>query len=555
MPATEEQLAIEYLTPRGITQVRAFAGTGKTTSLVQLAKRQSILGKRCVYLTYTKSAQLDAERRFGRAALCKTINGLAYPVTGVRYKHKLADLNLRAISNALGLGYDWHTARAVSDTVEYFCCSDLLEFPLLAMRLNGPVNLSVAVSARVAELAHSLWQMMVDPSNAISMTHAGYLKLFHLERCQIACDYLLLDEAQDSNPVTLAIILGQRCPVVLVGDQYQSIFAFRGAENAFATIAPDQVLPLTQSFRFGPKVAAVANSLLWGFFGETTEVIGSGPDTTVLRSCADMGSDQHAILARSNSELFSRAIIHAQANAKLGFVGGVASYNFSKIVDAWHLCANEHHLIRDQFIREFPSFTELDEYARDAGDVELNRMVGLVHAYGQSISDLIDLIHARSLGHLAQADVVLSTAHRSKGLTLDHVELADDFPEIIDDVGYPLQPEVLSRQEIHLLYVAATRASKSLTLNSALHDFLRATHAQIDIWDKPKALPVDLAKSISNPVSPVLTGAPLPWHDSSPLPTASRAMPNAAVAQAARRRNLHSQQHQSNVGRAQPELF
>ena len=168
------------------------------------------------------------------------------------------------------------------------------------------------------------------------------------------------------------------------------------------------MLPLTQSFRFGPKVAAVANSLLWGFFGETTELIGSGPDTAVLRSGAAVGSGQHSILARSNSDLFSRAIIHAQANAKLGFVGGAASYNFSKIVDAWHLCANEHHLIRDQFIRDFPSFTELDEYARDAGDVELNRMVGLVHAYGQSIPNLIDLIHARSLGHLAQADVVLS---------------------------------------------------------------------------------------------------------------------------------------------------
>ncbi|HFO5314304.1 TPA: UvrD-helicase domain-containing protein, partial [Escherichia coli] len=97
---------------------------------------------------------------------------------------------------------------------------------------------------------------------------------------------ILFDEAQDANPVTTALVLGQKCRVILVGDRYQQIYRFRGANNALSHPALKNAdrLWLTQSFRFGPAVARMANLLLQRE-GETREVKGCGGDDEVLLKC------------------------------------------------------------------------------------------------------------------------------------------------------------------------------------------------------------------------------------------------------------------------------
>ncbi|GKW03098.1 hypothetical protein PEC301877_19130 [Pectobacterium carotovorum subsp. carotovorum] len=63
-----------------------------------------------------------------------------------------------------------------------------------------------------------------------------------------------------------------------------------------------------------------------------------------------------------------------------------------------------------------------------------------------------------------EADVVVSTAHRSKGLEWDTVILNDDFSDITD----PLLSEAARTDETNLLYVATTRARKLLVRNELL---------------------------------------------------------------------------------------
>jgi len=63
------------------------------------------------------------------------------------------------------------------------------------------------------------------------------------------------------------------------------------------------------------------------------------------------------------------------------------------------------------------------------------------------------------------------TAHRSKGLEFDRVELADNFVETLDETGAPIdftKADRQTREEINLLYVAATRAKKELVINSSI---------------------------------------------------------------------------------------
>lgn len=62
------------------------------------------------------------------------------------------------------------------------------------------------------------------------------------------------------------------------------------------------------------------------------------------------------------------------------------------------------------------------------------------------------------------ADVVVSTAHRSKGLEWDTVILNDDF----SDITNPLLSEEARTDETNLLYVATALARKLLVRNALL---------------------------------------------------------------------------------------
>jgi hypothetical protein len=73
---------------------------------------------------------------------------------------------------------------------------------------------------------------MIDKRDDMPLGHNGYLKAWALTGPMLNTDYILLDEAQDTNPVVLGVLTGQRAQVVYVGDPYQQIYEWRGAVNA-----------------------------------------------------------------------------------------------------------------------------------------------------------------------------------------------------------------------------------------------------------------------------------------------------------------------------------
>ena len=67
---------------------------------------------------------------------------------------------------------------------------------------------------------------MRDPAGAVPLEHDAYLKMWHLEGARLPdrAAVLYVDEAQDADPVTLAILQAQCHPTVWVGDPWQSIY-------------------------------------------------------------------------------------------------------------------------------------------------------------------------------------------------------------------------------------------------------------------------------------------------------------------------------------------
>ena len=86
-------------------------------------------------------------------------------------------------------------------------------------------------------------------------------------------DLVVIDEAQDTNPVCLAIISSQDTAMVVVGDMHQGIYGFRGAVDGLARMS-GRVMSLTHSFRFGPSIAHLATCLLRDCKEETFTIVG-----------------------------------------------------------------------------------------------------------------------------------------------------------------------------------------------------------------------------------------------------------------------------------------
>ena len=124
-------------------------------------------------------------------------------------------------------------------------------------------------------------------------------------------------------------------------------------------------------------------------------------------------------------------------------------------------------------LARFRRWDELVEEAEEGRDPELRFLVGVVVRYGRALPGLVADLRRRAVAHPGMAERVLATAHKAKGLEWERVRLADDFPGLeelhaLDRDGVPyLTPEERD-QELHLLYVAATRARRGLEPNAAV---------------------------------------------------------------------------------------
>lgn len=464
---TEEQTeVIHYKGSRLV--VKAYAGTGKTTVLVQYAKQNP--RSRMLYLAYNRAIRDEAVERFPANVDCKTSHQLAYAAIGKDYAHKLSgNLRLTDIAQALNTR-NWTLARDVQDTLNAFLCSS--DTRVLADHFPRASNLRSATTQQsrnlnaVVEGAQHLWSRMTDPKDPLPATHDAYLKLYQLSAPQLSLRYdtILFDEAQDANPVTSAIVLQQQGRLILVGDSHQQIYRWRGADNAMdaPALAHADRLYLTHSFRFGPRVALVANALL-EFKGEMRPVIGRGEDDqVVMKLPADL--PHRAILHRTVMGVLMTALEAASLGVSLFWVGGIDGYQVSELEDLYWFARGVHERVRNKrLLAEYAGFQEYQDIAEATRDPEMCRAIAILKKY-DNIPQLIAHLRRHTVSDERDAALTVSTAHRCKGLEWDYVALADDFPNLFD-------PELRQQQrddEANLLYVASTRARRILALNSAV---------------------------------------------------------------------------------------
>lgn len=442
----------------------ARAGAGKTSTLEGYAEARP--NNLILYVAYTKSVQVEASQRFPENVECLTTHALAMRKVGYQYQHKLGNLRITEVANELGVSMNF--AKRMIDGVTNFVTSP--DPRPSDNHMDTSILRNSAEFRIILEGVELLWRRMKDVNDVnIKMTHDGYLKLFQLENPVLEYDDILFDECQDANPVTADIVLQQKCTRVLVGDPHQSIFSFRNAINAIELVEPDETHYLTESFRFGRGVASVANAIL-AAKGETRGVIGSGKHQVTRFSVNK--SKPYAVIARTNAMVFEEAISALNAGKKIKLMGEIKDYPFSLILDAYHLMTGNKSKIQAPHIKGFRDFYHLEDFAEKTEDTEARVLVRLAKKYRNNIPTLINRITMANQKDMNKADVLLTTAHKSKGLEFDQVVLCDDFLDFFEKDG--TMKDSVDTEDLNLYYVAATRAQQALEINPKLLKFLQS---------------------------------------------------------------------------------
>ncbi|SFU78904.1 UvrD/REP helicase N-terminal domain-containing protein [Xenorhabdus koppenhoeferi] len=273
MPTGEQQAVIKWNGSKLV--VNAFAGTGKTSTLVNYALANPDVSM--LYLAFNRAVREEAERKFPFNVECKTSHQLAWSTEGRHYRNRLVNqLRITDIARALNTRH-WSFTQRVQSTLNRFLSSSDSEIKLF--HCPDQEVIQGVDPIRVIQGVNYIWNLMKDMGHSFPITHDTYLKLYQLSEPDLSRHYqtILFDEAQDANPVTHAIVFNQKTNVILVGDRHQQIYRFRGADNALDApqLSEAERLWLTHSFRFGPHVAEIANALL-ALDGETYQVIGLG---------------------------------------------------------------------------------------------------------------------------------------------------------------------------------------------------------------------------------------------------------------------------------------
>ena len=464
-PTDEQERAIEKFRTRRPLKIAAFAGTGKTSTLSFMARSRRSSG---LYLAFNKAIATEAKEKFPRTVDCRTTHSLAYRsvVSSYRSGDKLSKTLYapqfaaieryppRRFGQKLRLT-GVQQAHLVLGTIKRFCQSadpDIVDahVPRYGRLLSVSGTTLGEVRAWSVAQATALWRRMKDRNDELPMGHDGYLKLWALSGPRLNAEYVLLDEAQDTNQVVLGVLQRQNSQIVYVGDKHQQIYEWRGAVNAMEQVAGCDETSLTRSFRFGELIAEAASRVL-GRLGESQRLRGN---PMVRSSIKDALTPTRAVLARTNANVIVEVLEAVRAGRKPCIVGGTGE--LTRLLSDVYELKDEKPASSPEFFG-FASWREVVAFADSEEGESIKSFVQLVEQHGEN-----KLWPAVKGAHEDEksADVVLSTAHKAKGREWDSVRLTGDFASSRADAD-PAEDQA----ETRLFYVAMTHAKSVLAVD------------------------------------------------------------------------------------------
>tara|TARA_R110002167_G_scaffold91458_1_gene246109 strand:+ start:179451 stop:180947 length:1497 start_codon:yes stop_codon:yes gene_type:complete len=465
----EQQVTIDWAHDKGSQKIEACAGAGKTSTLGAISETLMLQGKRGLYIAFNKSIAEEAQNKMPHNVTARTAHSLAYRECAIPFQQagKLGRCYPSVIARELRIApIQPMTATSVADVVlsavTKFCYSaddeiseqhvNMYDFAKAGFDNNDMLSIRLTLLS----YARLLWERMLRLNDPMPITHDVYLKVWCLSKPVLNYDFILFDEAQDANPVLVDLVQRQHASLMFVGDRYQQIYSWRGATNAMQNVQI-QTNNLTQSFRFGQNVAGVANEILRTQLDVDSNIRGFDDITSDIARLDIDNVD--CIISRTNAGLFKN-IFNAVDAGKSCYVNGGVYPILSLFEGISRLQSGNRSDHSD--LRIFTNYMEFTEFTESAAGSDMKVPMKLIAEHG--LDSLINTIKKVQYIKKDNADYVLTTAHKSKGLEWPRVRLDSDFKMMPDkSENAKVDPfNTWKPEEANLLYVASTRAKLTL---------------------------------------------------------------------------------------------
>lgn len=487
-------------TGSGNAVIQAVAGAGKTTTIIQaVARMQGSIA----FAAYNKKIAEEIKERLtkiGSSAMAGTFHSFGFsawrsmaPKVKVEGKKIFllldADRDMfpkgldsflsKAVSLAkqTGIGFlqpmtsvdAWHGIALKHDLEEEI--PELLESGKPAPSLEECLSLAAVLLERSIEKDAE----MIDFDDMI------FCPLYHGAKIR-TYDWVLVDEAQDTNPARRALAKKMLRPggrLIAVGDRHQAIYGFTGADNDSLDIIIREFsaveLPLTVTYRCPKRVVDVARTYV-----SHIEAHPSAPEglvrllpVTKFESNLAQAKGGDAILCRNTKPLVEMVYKFIRKGIPAYVEGRDIGKGLLALVNRWKVRKVETLL------------DKLDEYQATQTQKMLSKGQEM---QAQALEDKVETIHviAATLNPEAEVStlrqaieklfddsendgrrVCLSTIHKSKGREWNNVFWLG--PDRYQPSRFARQ-EWQQEQEVNLMYVAATRAKETLTILSAAQE-------------------------------------------------------------------------------------
>ena len=471
-------------------KINAVAGSGKTTTLLEYAKKNSHI--KILYLAYNKSLQTSLQEKLKDYKLpylhVSTIHSLAYNKIEAYNYNLTADLKNQVIENVI-INHELtinqkayypipEYVALIKDLVNFYCNSSLIA---LDSKLMESYKKQSDLGAKILELINKNEKRVLEhlktilsamKNKIIDATHDFYLKMFYLNKkvsTNLPYDLILVDEAQDISDVMIGIIENLNCRRIYVGDSFQQIYTFRFATNALNKIDLPS-FDLTQSFRFGDNFAKVLQNNLNSLYeinsSKPLKISGLEKSTLIGKNHIDF-SKQFCVIARSTFGLIQQLVYFIHDKKKVYFEGGYNSYSFMNqtVYSIFYLKQKKNDKITIDEIKDFDTINELEQFAKDTKNQDYLNIIKFINTYGDNIFEINKKIKEFLVTDKKDADIIFTTTHKSKGLEYEQVIMADDFiskKELVNTKNKLSYQR--ANEELNIYYVAATRTKNVIQL-------------------------------------------------------------------------------------------
>ncbi len=398
-----------------ILAIKSVAGSGKTTTLLDLAKLHN---KKILYLAFNKSLITEIEGKIQRDKI-KNLNPMTFDsllyacYRSVKKRNvEIVDLKPQNISDYVPWfkGKPFALRKTYVDYYKKFCGNPYYTTPeaFAECELKGE-----------KPLLNSLWQCTVegrlvtfDTLRKLSLDEKwfkGYIdKTF---------DMIMVDETQDFDIMMLNMLLNDTTiPKLFVGDPMQSIYQWRGCINGFNKL-PKTALTIEfySTFRIGDPACELIRSKF-----KDCWMVSKSSSLTQLSDDVGLLKGNYTYLFRTWKALFTTAT----------FMPKVWIYKYEQTVEKMRKL---HKIL------SFSGTIDDDEFEDD--------LPGFLRSITKSeLESIISNIDA-NLSSKSEASCKMYTIHSYKGLEDDNIRIGGD---IEDATG----------EDANLYYVALTRGMK-----------------------------------------------------------------------------------------------